>query len=149
MAPLPAPSSPHRHAPVGVGAWHWFQLDSSGRGDNGYGARNVRGTYFYYVTADPELELGGGDKIGGHLDYEFRDVDPLRTFYTRKAWSYEAYGYYQTEQHGTLKAGQVLSRFGLDWHGGFWTGVSGYDGFTRDPDYGLSWEKTTAVNDSK
>jgi hypothetical protein len=135
------------HTPVGIGAWHWFQLDSSGRGDNGYGARFVRGTYFYYVTVDPELELSCGDKIGGHLEYEFRDADPLRRFYSRKVWSFEAYGYYQTERYGKLKAGQVLSRFGLDWHGGFWTGVSGFDGFTRDPDYGLSWERTTELND--
>jgi len=135
------------HVPVGIGAWHWFQLDSSGRGDNGYGARQVRGTYFYYVTVDPEVELGCGDRVGGHLEYEFRDGDPLRTFYSRTAWSYEAYGYYKSERLGTLKAGQVVTRFGIPWGGGFWTSVPGFDGFVRDPDYGVSWEKTTNVDE--
>jgi hypothetical protein len=130
------------YVPVGFGAWHWFQVDASGRGDSGYGCKGCRGTYFYYLTVDPELDLGGGRAIGGHLEYEFRDGDPLRTFYSRLAWSYEAYGYYRSKGFGTLKAGQVLNRFALVWHGGFWTSVSGFDGFERDPDYGLSWEKT-------
>jgi len=136
-----------KHVPVSIGGWHWFQVDASGRGDNGYGCRGCEGTYFYYITVDPEWDLGCGNKIGGHLEYEFRDNDPLRTFFNRLAWSFEAYGYYKSEEFGTLKAGQVLNRFGLDWHGGFWTGLSGYDGFTRDPDYGLSWEKTTTCGE--
>jgi hypothetical protein len=130
------------HVPVHFGAWHWWQVDASGRGDSGYGCNGCKGTYFYYLTATPEHDLGCGRKIGGHVEYEFRDDDPLRTFFTQHAWSYEAYAYYTSEELGTVKAGEVLSRFGLDWHGGFWTAISGFDGFTRDPDYGLSWEKT-------
>jgi predicted porin len=129
--------------PVHFGAWHWWQVDASGRGDSGYGCNGCEGTYFYYLTADPQHDLGGGRKIGGHVEYEFRDNDPLRTFFTQRVWSYEAYAYYTSDELGTLKAGELLNRFGLDWHGGFWTSVSGYDGFVRDPDYGLSWEKTT------
>ena len=72
------------------------------------------------LTVDPELELACGDRIGGHLEYEFRDGDPLRTFYSRTVWSYEAYGYYKTEHLGTLKAGQVVTRFGIPWGGGRW-----------------------------
>ena len=136
-----------RWFPIGFGAWHWWQVDTSGRGDSGYGCDTCRGTYFYYVTAAPKLDLGGGRAIGGYLDYRFRDADPLRTFYSRLAWSFEAYAYYQSDELGTIKAGQVLNRFGLDWHGGFWSGVSGFDGHTLDPDYGLSWERTETYSD--
>lgn len=66
------------HLPLGVGAYHWWIADASGRGNNGYGAKGLRGTYFYYVTASPEVDLGGGHKVGGYVDMRFRDGQPWR-----------------------------------------------------------------------
>ncbi len=128
--------------PVGFGAYHWWQVDASGRGNNGYGVRNLRGTYFYYLTAAPEIDLGCGHKIGGYTDMRFRDGQPWRSFMNRTVWPYEAYAYYANDQLGKLKAGSVLKRVGLDWGGGFWPVISNFDGYMQDPDYGLSWEKT-------
>lgn len=132
--------------PIGAGAWHWFHVDASGDND-GYGIEGLRGTYYWYLTADPEYDLGGGRKIGGHLEYRLRDGDTFRSFFDSKFWPYEAYGYYQSEAVGTFKAGQVWTRFGLDWDGVFFGNVPYFDGFKLDPDYGLSWERTTEVHE--
>jgi len=131
--------------PIKLGAWHWYHesLDDN----DGYGPEGLRGTYWWEIIADPEFDLGGGRKIGGHLDYRLRDGDFFRSFFDSKFWSYEAYGYYSSEELGTLKAGQVWKRFGLDWDGVFFGNVPYFDGFKLDPDYGLSWEKTTVIHD--
>lgn len=132
--------------PIGLHAWHWFAEDLSGPND-GYGIPGLRGTYWWGITADPEADLGGGRKVGGHLEYRLRDGDTFRSFFDSKFWSYEAYGYVSSEEMGTLKAGQVWKRFGLDWDGVFFGNQPYFDGFKLDPDYGLSWEKTTAIDD--
>ncbi len=128
--------------PISVGAWHWFATDLSGS-NSGYGTEGLRGTYWWYVTADPEVDLGNGRKIGGHLEYRLRDGDNFRSFFDSRFWSYEAYGYIHDDDLGTLKAGQIWKRFGLDWDGVFFGNIAYFDGFKLDPDYGLSWEKTT------
>ncbi|MEX2120934.1 MAG: hypothetical protein WD847_15190 [Pirellulales bacterium] len=131
--------------PMGIGAWHWFHEDLSGSND-GYGIEGLRGTYWWFVTADPSFDLGDGRKIGGHLEYRLRDGDTFRTFFDSKFWSYEAYGYVSGEQWGTLKAGQIWKRFGLDWDGVFFGNAPYFDGFKLDPDYGLSWEQSTEID---
>jgi len=132
--------------PIGAGAWHWYAEDISTSND-GYGTRGLRGTYWWYITADPEYDLGDGRKVGGHLEYRLRDGDRFRSFFDSKFWSYEAYGYFHDDEWGTLKAGQIWKRFGLDWDGVFFGNVAYFDGFKLDPDYGVSWEKTTEIDD--
>ena len=130
--------------PIGVGAWHWFHEDLIGSND-GYGINGLRGTYWWFITADPSVEICDG-KVGAHLEYRLRDGDTFRSFFDSKFWSYEAYGYLQTAGGGTLKAGQIWKRFGLDWDGVFFGNAPYFDGFKLDPDYGLSWEKTIEVD---
>jgi hypothetical protein len=69
-----------RGIPIGLGAWHWFHEDLSGS-DDGYGIRGLRGTYWWFITADPEHALGGSRAVGGHLEYRLRDGDPFRSFF--------------------------------------------------------------------
>lgn len=133
--------------PIKFGAWHWFAQDLNGP-NSGYGVRGLRGTYWYEVIADPSFELSDGRKVGAHLNYRLRDGDHFRSFFDSNFWSYEAYGYISDESLGTLKAGQIWKRFGLDWDGVFFGNVAYFDGFKLDPDYGVSWEKTTVISDS-
>lgn len=132
--------------PVKVGAWHWYH-ESLVSSNDGYGIRGLRGTYWWEVIVDPKYDLGEGRAIGAHVNYRLRDGDFFRSFFDSKFWSYELYGYYETPQLGKLKAGQVWKRFGLDWDGVFFGNVAYFDGFKLDPDYGVSWEKTTTIND--
>ncbi|NNE00311.1 MAG: hypothetical protein HKN47_23580 [Pirellulaceae bacterium] len=131
--------------PFGGGAYHWFTEDL--RGDNdGYGIPGLRDTYFWYVTADPQFQLDGGNRIGGHVELRLREQDLFRSFLPGQVWTYEAYASLTTENHGTLKAGQVWKRFGMDWDGVWWGNAAYFDGFKLDPDYGMSWEKTTKID---
>lgn len=132
--------------PIKVGAWHWFHA-SLVDGNDGYGTKGLRGTYWWEVIADVNHDLGRGRKVGGYVNYRLRDGDFFRSFFDSLFWSYEAYGYYSSEELGTFKAGQIWKRFGLDWDGVFFGNVPYFDGFKLDPDYGLSWEKTTPIDD--
>jgi hypothetical protein len=133
--------------PLKVGAWHWYAEDISGP-DDGYGIPGLRGTYWWEVIATPEIDLGCGRAIGGHVNYRLRDGDTFRTFFDSKFWSYELYAFYRSEELGTLKAGQIWKRFGLDWDGVFFGNVPYFDGFKLDPDWGLSWERTREIDSS-
>ena len=133
--------------PIGAGAWHWYHLDARGKGD-GYGPPGLRGTYYWFFTATPELSLAPDTQIGAHVEYRIRDRgDGYHSFFTHTQWLYEAYGYVKKDGLGALKVGQVDKRFGLDWAYGFWPTTSNFDGYMQDPDYGLSWEKSTQFSD--
>ncbi len=135
------------HVPLGIGAWHWYHEDLVGSND-GYGIEGLRGTYWWFVTADPTYELSRDTAIGGHLEYRLRDGDPFRSFFPDNFWSYEAYGYLRSAEHGTLKAGQIWKRFGLDWDGVFFGNAPYFDGFKLDPDYGVSWERSRSLDEN-
>ena len=132
--------------PMGIGAWHWFHEDLSGSND-GYGIEGLRGTYYWLVTADPQIDLGDERAFGGHLEYRLREGDPFRSFFPNAFWSYEAYLYYRTREFGTLKMGQIWKRFGLDWDSVFFGNTPYFDGFKLDPDWGVSWESTREIDD--
>lgn len=132
--------------PITGGAWHWWHVDFFGR-DSGYGIPSIPGTYFYYAYVDPFYELPNGQKIGGHLELRLREQGRFRSFMPRTVWPWEAYGYIQDENLGTLKAGLVFKQFGIFWDGVFFGNQPYFDGTKLDADYGLSWEKTTEIDD--
>lgn len=132
--------------PIGAGAWHWFNNDFGNHND-GYGIPGMRGTFFWYFTADPELHLPNGCSLGGHVDCRFREQDRFRTFYSGQVWTYEAYAYLAIPDFGTIKAGQIQNRFGSDWGGLFWGTTAFFNGIKYDPDYGMSWEGSQPVNE--
>lgn len=132
--------------PVSVGAWHWFHQSLIGQ-SGGYGIPGLRDTYFWYLFADPVIDLGCGKKIGGHLEQRFRETDLFRTFVPNQLWPWEAYGYIEDEHWGKLKAGLLYNRFGLFWDGVFFGNAPYFDGLKLDADYGISWESTKKVND--
>ncbi len=132
--------------PVTGGAYHWFHQSLIGR-QGGYGIPGLRGTYFWYLYADPEYTTAGGNKVGGHLELRLRETGTFRTFVDDQVWPWELYGYIHNDDFGTLKAGQLFTRFGLFWNGVFFGNAAYFDGLKLDADYGVSWEKSTAVND--
>lgn len=139
-------SSGNWNTPIGGGAYHWFTEDLAGNND-GYGIPGLRGTYFWYLTADPQIELESGHRFAGHVEVRLREQDLFRSFIADQVWSYEAYLSWASDAHGIVKAGQIWKRFGMDWDGVWWGNAAYFDGFKLDPDYGLSWEKTTQVNE--
>ena len=132
--------------PVSGGAWHWFHQSLIGR-PGGYGIPGLRDTYFWYLYVDPEYTTAAGNKIGGHMELRLRETDTFRTFIDDQVWTWEAYGYIQNENLGTLKAGQLFNRFGLFWDGVFFGNAPYFDGLRLDADYGVAWEKTTQIHD--
>lgn len=133
--------------PVNVGGWHWWNIDTGGVGNGGYGSAGFRGTYAYYVIGQPSVTLDDGSKIGGFVFFAGRDGDPYRTFYSRNFWFLEGYASYSSEDLGTIKGGLVNNRFGLDGYLGFIGSAPYFDGFIMDADYGISWEKTHEASD--
>lgn len=133
--------------PINIGGWHWWNIDTGGVGNGGYGAANFRGTYAYYVIGQPSVTLEDGSKIGGFVFFAGRDGDPYRTYYSRNFWFLEGYASYWNEDLGTIKAGLVNNRFGLDGYLGFIGSAPYFDGFIMDADYGVSWEKTHEMCD--
>ena len=131
--------------PIGAGAWHWFNQDFRNHND-GYGIPGMRGTFFWYLTADPELKLANGYSVGGHVDCRFREQDRFRSFYSSQVWTYEAYSYLAIPEFGKIKAGQIQNRFGSDYGGLFWGTTAFFNGIKYDPDYGMSWEGSQSVN---
>ena len=131
--------------PITGGAWHWFHQSLIGRG-GGYGVPGLRGTYYWYLYADPEYDLGHGRTIGGHLELRLRETGTYRSFITDQVWPYEAYGYIHDEDYGTLKAGQLFKQFGIFWDGAFFGTTQEFDGLKLDADYGLSWESTREID---
>jgi hypothetical protein len=131
--------------PITGGAWHWFHQSLIGRG-GGYGIPGLRGTYYWYLYADPEIDLGCGRRIGGHLELRLRENGTYRSFIDEQVWPYEAYGYIHDEDYGTLKAGLVFKQFGIFWDGAFFGNTLEFDGLTLDADYGLSWESTDEID---
>lgn len=54
--------------PITVGAWHWWHVNNGGPYPDGYGIPGLKGTYYYYVQAEPSIDLqGGGGVSGGRL----------------------------------------------------------------------------------
>ena len=98
--------------PVNVGGWHWWNIDTGGVGNGGYGSAGFRGTYAYYVIGQPSVTLEDGSKIGGFVFFAGRDGDPYRTFYSRNFWFLEGYASYSNDDLGTLKGGLVNNKFG-------------------------------------
>ncbi|MDA1050433.1 MAG: hypothetical protein O3C40_08115 [Planctomycetota bacterium] len=132
--------------PITGGAWHWFHQNLNG-GPGGYGIPGLRGTYFWYLYADPQYTTGAGNTIGGHMELRLRETETFRTFVDDQVWTWELYGYIQNDELGTLKAGQLYNRFGIFWDGVFFGNASYFDGMKLDADYGVSWEKTTDIHD--
>jgi hypothetical protein len=132
--------------PITGGAWHWFHQSLNGD-PGGYGIPGLRGTYFWYLYVDPEYKLRDDRKIGGHMELRLREVDTFRTFIDDQVWTWELYGYIHDDELGTLKAGQLFNRFGLFWDGVFFGNAPYFDGLKLDADYGVSWEKTTKVDE--
>lgn len=132
--------------PVTGGAWHWFHQSTIGR-PGGYGIPGLRDTYFWYFFVDPVYDPGGGRKLGGHMELRLRETDTFRSFVDDPVWTWELYGYIEDEELGTLKAGQLFSRFGIFWDGVFFGNAPYFDGLKLDADYGLSWEKTTEIHE--
>ena len=132
--------------PITGGAWHWFHQSLIGR-PGGYGIPGLRDTYFWYLYADPEYTTSAGNKIGGHMELRLRETGTFRTFIDDQVWTWEAYGYVQNDDLGTLKAGQLFNRFGIFWDGVFFGNAPYFDGLKLDADYGIAWEKKTQIHD--
>ncbi len=132
--------------PVTGGAWHWFHQTFNGA-PGGYGIPGIRNTYFWYLYVDPEYTTSAGNKVGGHMELRLRETDTFRSFVDDQIWTWELYGYLHNDDLGTLKAGQLFNRFGLFWNDSYFGNAAYFDGLKLDADYGMSWEKTTAVND--
>ncbi len=132
------------HLPISIGAYNWLHVNNDGPTPSGYGIPGLRGTYFWYVDADPHVSLDGGviQSVGVHAEFRFRDTaDKFRPFFDHTYWFYEAYGYADT-RIGRIKAGRIWKRFGLDWDDTWWGDVQYFDGFKLAPDDGFSWENT-------
>lgn len=129
--------------PITVGAWHWWRFGDDGPSTDGYGIPGLRGTYYWTVDVDPKLKLDGPtfQEIGLHTQIRLREDGEFRPFIDDQVWTWEAYVYAKTT-FGTVKAGQVWKRFGLDWDGVFYGNVAYFDGMKLDPDLGVSWEHT-------
>jgi predicted porin len=132
--------------PITGGAWHWFHQSLINR-SGGYGIDGLRGTYFWYLYADPEYTTSAGNKVGAHVELRLREVDTFRSFIDDQVWTWENYAYIQNDDLGKLKAGQLYHQFGLFWDGVFFGNAPYFDGLKLDADYGLSWEKTTEIHD--
>lgn len=133
--------------PLEIAGWHWWAIDTTGAGNGGYGFRGYRGTYAYTLRGGPEFALDDEQSVGAYGYLALRDGDPYRTFYPTNFWFLDAYGWYRHQDWGTLKAGLVTTRFGLDGYGNFIGTAPYFEGYIQDPDYGLSWEQTWAVRD--
>lgn len=132
--------------PVTGGAYHWFHQSLIGN-SGGYGIDGLRGTYFYYLYLDPKLALESGRTVGGHAELRLRDGDTFRSFIDEQVWPWEAYGFIEDEDWGTLKAGLLYKRFGKFWDGVFFGNAPYFDGAKLDADYGVSWESTYDVHE--
>ncbi len=129
--------------PVNVGGWHWWNIDTAGVGNGGYGADGYDGTYAYYTIANPSRELEDGRTLSGFVFFAGRDDANYRLYYDRKFWFLEGYVSLSDPEWGALKGGLVNTKFGLDGYLGFFGTAPYFDGFIQDPDYGFSWEKTS------
>jgi len=137
----------HLQFPLTVGGWHWWAIDTTGSGRGGYGYRGYRGTYAYTFTGGPEYEIDRKQSVGVFWNFAARDGVPYRRYYTTNFWFLDAYGWYRHEDLGTLKAGLVTTKFGLDGYGTFLGTAPYFEGYIQDPDYGLSWERNWSVNE--
>jgi hypothetical protein len=133
--------------PVNFGAYHWWLIDTAGIGNGGYGAAGLRGTYAWYTLISPSYELDDDRSIGGYIFFLGRDGDNYRSFYSRKFWFLDGYVSFTDSEFGTLKAGLVRTKFGLENYLGFFGSAPYFDGFIYDSDYGFSWERTTEFSD--
>jgi hypothetical protein len=124
---------------VAIGAYHWFNLPRHG-GDPTYGTDGVPDTYRWEAVLDGQLQVSESNTLGFHTDVRYRENEPLRSFISSQLWTQELYGFAKTDA-GTFKAGQVWSRFGLDWDGSFYGNVQYFDGLKLDPDWGVAWER--------
>jgi hypothetical protein len=138
--------------PIRAEAWHWQHQNTGGPLGSGYGIPTIRGTYFWSLKADPEMDWnpdGFINKVGMHSELRLREQDKFRSYFTGSVWFWELYAWADTPV-GRVKAGQIWRRFGLDWDGSFFGNVLFFDGFKLNPDYGLSWENTrTGTDDFK
>ena len=131
--------------PVNFGAYHWWLIDTAGIGNGGYGAAGLRGTYAWYTLLSPSYKLDEDRSIGGFIFFLGRDGDNYRSFYSRKFWFLDAHVSFTDKEFGTLKAGLVRTKFGLENYLGFFGTAPYFDGYIYDTDYGFSWERTEEV----
>lgn len=131
--------------PLTFGAYHWFHQSLNGQ-SGGYGIDGLRNTYFWYINADPRLDLGNDRAVGGHVELRLRETDTFRSFIDDQIWPWEAYGYLENER-GKFKTGLLYKQFGLGWDGVFFGNAQYFDGMKLDADYGLSWEATRKIDD--
>ncbi|GIW78542.1 MAG: hypothetical protein KatS3mg105_0349 [Gemmatales bacterium] len=135
------------HFPIGFAAWHWQHQNNHGPLQSGYGIPGIRGTYWWSIYFDPQLELDhpAVQRIGIHHELRLREQDAFRSFFNEKVYWWEFYGWLDTPL-GRFKGGQIWKRFGLDWDGPFFGNVPYFDGFKLDPDLGLALEGSHAVH---
>ena len=135
--------------PLSIGGHSWFHADRDNfvYGD-GYGIPGQRGTYYYYAALDPRWDLSPDspfapfEEWGLNIQGRFRDTnDKLRPFYSGTSWLYESYAYLKSDEADTVKVGKQVTDFGLAWDNSWWEGVPYFDGYSFDPDYGISWKK--------
>lgn len=129
--------------PITLGAWHWWRVPTGGPGYAGYGTSTAPGTFYYYLSLDPNLNTGHSffQTIGIHSEMRFREEKWTRSSVDSIFWPYETYGYITTPI-GVFKAGQIRRRMGLDWDGSFYGNTAFYDGLKLNADVGVSWERT-------
>jgi len=126
--------------PLSLGAWHWWTAGPDGK--LRYGTPAARGTFFFFLTADPMRTVPSSSmkSFGAHVELRVNDGDKFRGFFNSRLWTYDSYVWAYTDA-GTFKAGQIGKRFGVDWDDSFWGGTAYFDGFKLNPDWGVSWEK--------
>ena len=140
------------HIPITIGGNSWWHIDRNEHiyGD-GYGVPHERGTYYYFVDADPSYKFEPGafvQEIGIHAEWRARDSDDhIRAFYLTNEWFYNAYAYAKTAW-GDFKAGLITTDIGIPWDGTWWEGVPYFDGYKFDPAWGVTWQKPWKVNDT-
>jgi hypothetical protein len=96
--------------------------------------------YAFFLTLDKDSEWGGA-----HAEWRARDRK-LRGYYPSATWFQEVYAYGRLGQT-QLKIGKVYRQIGLPSDGSFYGSIAFFDGLTLDPDYGVSLETTSALND--
>jgi hypothetical protein len=146
LAQPSSPSDSETSLTLSAGAYHWFNWSRTAH-DFDYGIDGLEGTYFWHLNLDVDHRLSDGINVGLHAEVRTREKDRFRPFIDGRTWIYEAYGS-ASGRFGTLKAGNVVSRFGLDWDGSFYGNVPYFDGLKLDPDRGISWERPWQINDA-
>jgi hypothetical protein len=102
------------------------------------GARNKFELYAAYFTLDYCFD----DTVGFHFEPRFRDTK-LRPYFNSNIWVQEVYAYANTPV-GVIKGGKEYEHLGIFWDDSFYGNMQYFDGFKLNPNYGFSFEGSTA-----